>query len=366
LKKTNKDSVQKQQTALVFNLSGLGDTLLFLPALSLLKAQLPELRVVSMTMLKSCRDLLTASPLVDEVLYHPILSSSFLKNLFFFMGLRGRHFDYGILPYASNRIEYNVASFLCGAQKRMGHRYQLDPYASFTDLNHVIIRQVSTKHSVEENRDLLVAGGLLNTETHDLSQRNAITIPETDDQEAGAFFQKWIGRTIVGIHAGCNTLKNQHRRCYPPEKFARVLNAIQKKNPDVFFAIFSGDADRALTSQLVPHLEPTSFEVIEPRSILVCAGLIRRCGYFISNDSGLMHLAAYMKVPIVAIFGPTNPDFVHPWDVSHEVVRRGLPCQPCFNYSRRPLSCKEGIDFSCITDLAEMDVVNAFQKLRLK
>jgi heptosyltransferase-2 len=57
--------------------------------------------------------------------------------------------------------------------------------------------------------------------------------------------------------------------------------------------------------------------------------LIKRCRLFLTNDTGPMHIAAAFGVPLVAIFGPTNPATTSPYGPGHELVRHPVECSPC-------------------------------------
>ena len=82
-----------------------------------------------------------------------------------------------------------------------------------------------------------------------------------------------------------------------------------------------------------------------------------------TNDSGLMHIAAAMETPVVAILGPTNKNFIYPWRVKHALARLSLPCSPCFYYSPKPLSCKLNESYKCITDLGASEVSQALNEV---
>jgi heptosyltransferase-2 len=57
--------------------------------------------------------------------------------------------------------------------------------------------------------------------------------------------------------------------------------------------------------------------------------ILSRCRLFIGNDSGLMHIAAALAVPLVAIFGPTEPGKTSPLGKPHRLLHHGADCAPC-------------------------------------
>ena len=93
---------------------------------------------------------------------------------------------------------------------------------------------------------------------------------------------------------------------------------------------------------------------------------MKGCHYFVSNDSSLMHIAGALELPTVAIFGPTNETYVHPWKTRYEIVQTGIECRPCFIYSPKPLTCYR-VDpaehFMCVRDIEVDDVLAAIDRL---
>jgi ADP-heptose:LPS heptosyltransferase len=94
------------------------------------------------------------------------------------------------------------------------------------------------------------------------------------------------------------------------------------------------------------------------------AAVLERCDLFVGNDSGPMHIAAAMGVPVVAIFGPSNSQAWGPYtppleDSKHRIVSRDLPCMPCF-YRHHSLGLREGCGpRPCLTGLSASAVLTA-------
>ena len=83
------------------------------------------------------------------------------------------------------------------------------------------------------------------------------------------------------------------------------------------------------------------------------AAIMKRCSLFITNDSSLMHIAAALKLNVLALLGPTNKNYIYPWQTNFKIASLNLDCSPCFFYSPKPLSClREDVKFKCITELS--------------
>jgi ADP-heptose:LPS heptosyltransferase len=81
---------------------------------------------------------------------------------------------------------------------------------------------------------------------------------------------------------------------------------------------------------------------------------LRTCDLLLTNDTGTMHLAAFLGVPTVAIFGSTEPLLTGPLGPNHRIIRQHVSCSPCF-LKECPL------DFRCMEAVAVSEVVEAVQ-----
>jgi heptosyltransferase-2 len=77
----------------------------------------------------------------------------------------------------------------------------------------------------------------------------------------------------------------------------------------------------------------------------------------VSNDSGLMHVAAALNRPLVAVYGSTSPQFTPPLAEQVEIVRLGLECSPCFERT-----CRFG-HYDCLRQLKPRAVIEALDRL---
>lgn len=343
---------------LVLALSGLGDALMFSPALKLLRARYPEAQIDLLAMFKGVEELYARNPDVSQTMYRDFLGANPFASLFFVLGLRRKKYDVSINVYPANRWPYNVISRIIGAPKRLGHCYNHLSGRSLNMLNNVRVREDDHRHNVEENLRLVRLLGVGET-----TEAGPLQVHLTvEDRAAGAqwFRDHGIGSNdfVVGFHAGSALFKNHIRRRWAPEKFAG-LGARLASEGLAKILLFGGPEEYELNERINAMMNGAGIVVKTP-TLMSSVSIMERCSVFVVNDSGLMHIAAGLRLPIVTIFAYTNPRFVHPWQTEYRIIRRELECSPCFYYSPRPASCRWREDrWRCITHIGVEEVYDA-------
>ncbi len=347
---------------LISALSGIGDALMFSPALKLLRQNFPEAQVDILSMFKGVEELYSENSDIDSVIHWDFLKSNPISSLLFLFKLRRIKYDITINVYPSNRWPYNLISFLIGAKQRLGHDYNHLNFQSLNFLNNYRIREDDLMHNVEENVRLLE---LINVKLKGEIPPLQITLKE-DDKESAKEWLRMNGiaaeKKIVGFHAGSALMKNHAKRRWAPEKFAELgKTLIEKHNAAIL--LFGGPDEYELNERVNQMMEQKAVVVKVPTMMRTVA-LMNECSIFVVNDSGLMHIAASLGLPIVTIFAYTNPHYVYPWKTKYKLIRKDLECSPCFYYSPRPASCKWKEDkFRCITQIGVVEVLSSVEKL---
>ena len=132
---------------------------------------------------------------------------------------------------------------------------------------------------------------------------------------------RWENRCIIGIHPGCGDAQAYKR--WPPDRFASVADHLVQ-HYDAHVVLFGGPNEVSLTESIRSIMREAEVTVLTGRmSLLEAAACMTRCDLFISNDSGLMHLAAAVGTPVVAIFGPTSESKNAPLGSTSIIVRKG-------------------------------------------
>jgi len=346
---------------LVLCLPGLGDTLMFTPALTRLRVHFPDAHLTALVMYKSSYDVLDGNPNLDEVILWEFLKEGFLKSLRFMLRIRRERFDVSIIAFPANRLQYNVISFLAGAKRRLGHQYNHQNLIHFPFLNHETILESDELHNVEENLELV---SLLGVKVNGFQPTLEIYPSQADHECAEGFWDKhklFRKPLVFGMHVWSTTLKDMHLKCWDKAKFARLIDGL-KEDYDCEILLFEGPHDREVNEFI---LNTARCKPIVVRGITVkeMAAILRRCSLLVTNDSGVMHVGAAVRVPLVAIFGPTNDRWVGPLSDRCDIVKSDLPCQPCFIYSTRYLECKAGRSFECLNSIEVEDVLTAVKNV---
>ncbi|HSD63876.1 MAG TPA: glycosyltransferase family 9 protein [Ignavibacteriaceae bacterium] len=347
---------------LILALSGIGDALMFTPALELMRNELPDAQIDALVMYKGVREMYDRNPDFNNIFYFDFLKEGIVNSFKYVSGLRHKY-DASINVYPSNRKEYNLINFLISSEKRVGIKYLRKDSQNLGDLNNVRILENDFTHNVQSNIKLVEK--LLGKKFDEEPPLKFPLIKEDENFALKFISDKGIKNTniLIGFHPGSAILKNHIKRRWEPEKFAELGKLlIEQKNAKIL--IFGGPEENDLKANINGLISSSDSFIIDSGNLAESAALMAKCNLFVSNDSSLMHVASALKLKVVAILGPTNPHYIHPWKTEHIIVRLDLDCSPCFIYSPRPLICfRDDIKFKCIKELTVEMVYNASVKL---
>lgn len=325
---------------------GIGDVLMTTPALEIIKKNIPESEITYCTMSKGVFDILKGNPNIDNLVYFPFLGKNAFSALLQFLKEQSCRHSVNLNFYPSNRLHYNIISLLTFARQRIGHTYLRMNFSQLNWLKNKTIEEDDSLHCVEENIRLLQFLGL---------EVSADNIPPmniyltTLEIEAGMQYCKSISpsKCCIGVHAGTSVMKGHAARRWSKENFTLLLNNVK----DAHFVLFGTKEELEANQFIHDNVVPGRVTFVNNKTIREVAAIIRACDFFLSNDSGLMHLAAATGTPVIALVGPTNPVYIKPWNVPHKVVSAPNACCHCFRYSPKPLTCVSEKKFECLTGI---------------
>jgi heptosyltransferase-2 len=146
-----------------------------------------------------------------------------------------------------------------------------------------------------------------------------------------------------------------------PERFAETMRVIYERT-HCEWCIFGVANDRGITDEIVQLAAIPVTDLVGKTTLAELIDRLRECDLLVTNDTGTMHLAAYLGVPVVAIFGSTEPSLTGPLNLgedatgeAHTILRRHVECSPCFLRE-----CP--IDFRCMKAIASTDVIAAIEQ----
>ncbi len=335
---------------LVIALSGIGDALMFTPALKLLRKNLPEAEIDALVMYRGAKEIYDSNPNFNNVIHFDFLEEGAFKSLKFLFQLR-KKYDASINVYPSNRKEYNLINRIIGAKKRAAIIYLRKNKRNLGLLNNIKVLENDDVHNVQANIKLCEAlvGKKFNEEPP-----LEFFISEQEKKSASNFLRE-IGieenELVIGFHPGCATLKNHIKRRWEPEKFAELGKELIIKH-SARILIFGGPDEKELKEQISLLINSEKVNIVNAESLTKSAAIMKRCSVFVTNDSSQMHIAAALGLRVVAIIGPTNQNYIYPWKTEHQIVSLNLDCSPCFFYSPTPLICnRTDVKFKCIIEL---------------
>ena len=335
--------MQDIEKILILRPDGIGDALNSTPAISALRHAYQDAHI-SIVLRPPGAEILCMNPHIDEIIiYDPDgLHSSLTARLRFIKGLRSGGYDLAVVLRDSARC--NFMSYVSGARYRIGRRAGRKMF-SFT-LTHAVRKRdpKGTKHEIRRNMDVVRLAGAKNEGSGEL------VLCLSDDERAWAqdFLHSRDADTadpLAGIHPGGSS----YDKLWPAEYFAHVSDQLAQ----IYGArtiLFSGPGEEPLMEQIQSLM--TYPPILAARlKLRQSAALIERCSLFLCNDSGPMHIAVALKVPTVAIFGPT--DYVRWGHNSREavVIRQDMDCWPCSAHKcRKEFECIESVPISNVLD----------------
>ena len=118
-------------------------------------------------------------------------------------------------------------------------------------------------------------------------------------------------------------------KCWPAERFAAVADAlVDDFGVDVI--LFGSNSEIGICRQITGSMRHRAGTLAGQTSIGELPALFSRCQLFVGNDSGAMHVAAAVGLPVVAVFGSTDPDGTAPVTSLRRIIQHKVACSPCF------------------------------------
>ncbi len=341
-------SPQSCERILIVQLADIGDLILSTPSLAALREARPDAHLVLLTSAHAA-SVVQGQALVDEIVTFDRQAFNSSKSLLKPSNLRRLfslgHFDTVVfLHHFTLRLgTFKFALIALAAQSR--RRIGLDNGNGWFLTDRLPDDGFGARHQAQYWLNLV---GLLGA---DSSPRPAVVakevpsplppLPQGEGNQSLMLFQQLGIRNselTIALHAGSGGYSRARR--WDAASFAAVANTLHHEyGAQIVLVGGKGDDTAAVQAALtVPALD-ISGQTTLPQ----LAGVLSQADLFIGADSGVMHLAAAVGTPVVALFGPSNADAWGPWTPGGRsiIVRSGVECSPC-SYVGHGIGLREG------------------------
>lgn len=343
MKEFQYDSIRK---ILIRSVNWLGDAVMATPALSVIREHFPHAQITILAN-EMVSELLSHHPDIDSIItfHRQGIHRGVAGRLRLAAELRSHAFELAII--LPNSFDSAVVPWLAGIPARIGKCS--DGRTLLLNGRYHFVQAIPPRHEVDYYLDLLGHFGITGS-------RTPLRLYVTADEEhlaAERLAQSGVQPHdfVLGINPGASY--GSAKRWYP-DRFAQVARHLSQ-TWGAKVVIFGGPGETAIAADIEQNLEGT-VNVAGTTSVREMMALIKRCNFFITNDSGPMHVAAAFSVPLVAIFGSTDHTGTSPYSDNSVVVRNEVECAPC-----KLRECPT--DHRCMTSVTAKAVITAAMTL---
>lgn len=315
---------------LIIRFSSIGDIVLTSPVVRCLKNQFPEVEIHYLTKRRNA-DLLQANPYIDKIhLFGDSLPETIRE-------LNAENFDYVIDLHnnlRSLRVKLSLKSKSVSFNKLNFRKFLFTRFK---------INRMPEGHIVDRNLETIQRFNIVND-----GKGLDYFIPEEDEVSLTELPENFRNGYLALVLAGTYSTKRM-----PVEKFRKLISEYQLP-----FILLGGKSERPLARIILGWNMGEVVDYTGKLRINQSASLIEKSRLVISNDTGLMHIAAAFRKKILSVWGNTTPEFgMYPYlpgEGSEILEVQGLSCRPCSKLGYHECPKKH---FRCMNDLPESRIL---------
>lgn len=320
--------------------SWIGDTILAQPLLALLKRRHPAARIEVLAAGWSA-PLLARMAEVDAVIASPFRHGEFGFGARRALGRRLATADFSAAYVLPNSWKSALVPFFARVSRRIG--YQGESRYLLLNERH---RLDTARHPQLVQRYAALAGPL-----PDILPRPSLTSTAEQQQAARRALKLPLDHAPVIF---CPGAEYGPAKRWPAQHFAALARLVATPQDPVW--LIGSDKDAAVGDNIAAAAGGAALNLCGHSNLEQAIDLIAGARWVVSNDSGLMHVAAALERPLVALYGSSSAGYTPPLSPNARIVSRNLPCSPCFK-RECPLGhfdCMNGILPQQVADLMRM------------
>jgi lipopolysaccharide heptosyltransferase II len=315
---------------LVFAYHGLGNFILYTPALRALRERYPQARIdLQVGNNTGCEEVLAGAGVFDNI-YNLRYTAGLRAWMTRAREIRATRYDLIVNEFHSHSWPLALLVATSRAPYRLGHVTSPGWPAKFSRYSFVFnlpVRMRDDEHEIERYFDLVATVGATRVELAE--SRPFFHLSHADRRFAEEFLRAHgCAGMVIGVQAG--TSPTMRWKQWPPERYREVIERLLADESSAHIVLFGAANERAMIEELARGLGSRVCAAAGQTTVKQVAALIERCDLLVCNDSGLMHTAVAVGTPVVAVYGPTDIRRTRPVGPRHVVVRHALSCSPCF------------------------------------
>lgn len=327
----------------------IGDAVMTLPAVAAIRKTFPSAEI-HMLAKPWVAEVYKLSPDIDRIFLfkEPGEHQGIAGKLKLASDLRRERFDLAI--YLQNAIEAAILGWLARIPLRAGYNSDCRGFL----LTHPVTRtrEIRSVYQVDYYLHMVKSLGC------EPASRDAILSPaKISDKAEHCLKERGLSNIPVRIGLAPGAMYGPAKRWFP-DRFGAAAKDLER----TFQAraiIFGSKGDMEAAQTVQDAMGGTALNIAGQTDLSEAIALISRCSIFITNDSGLMHVAGALGVPTLAIYGSTNPVTTPPPGKNSVIIRKEVPCSPCLKKV-----CPT--DFRCMEDITTSEVVEKAKAILVK
>jgi heptosyltransferase-3 len=343
LVKATKELPKSIARILLIQLGDLGDVVLTMPVIRVLRQHYPGCRL-AVAVREKARDLLTDCPWLDDTVSIRPVEQGFVEKVRyqvkFFRALRASCFDLAIDLRTGSRGA--ILAYLSGAPYRLG-RFADDGHLWRNRLFTHLVRPPAEKelgqHAAEHGLNILSP---LHVGVKDPVPR--LTVSESSREKALRIIHETgvPDRPMIAIHPFSLWAYKE----WGANRWSRLMGVLAERGR--FAIVLTGSPEeRSRAQKIAAACRAPVFNLAGKTPLRVLPALFQRCRLVIGVDTVALHLAAAVGTPTIGLFGPSSPVTWAPRGEEHAVVAKTYPCVPC-----RKKGCEDSEVSRCLEELS--------------
>ncbi len=334
---------------LIVKPSSLGDIIHTLPVVPMIRRNLPD-AVISWVVNEEYARLLDLSPDIDNVIIFRRHYWNRFRNWpkLFSFARELKELKPDLALDFQGLFRSGLICFLSGARRRVGWRSAREGAIYF--YNERVLLPANLEHAVEKNFFLLQSA----LQIDDSVQDSGLSCSEIDVRNSRRLLEKYeidcqVPSLIISPAARWDS------KIWSPDFFAAVAEKVWRRLPDLN-VLLVGQADERPLGVMIAEACKERGKIVNlmgETELGTLVALLRQSDVVLTNDSGPMHLAAALEIPVIALFGPTDPRKTGPYGEVHQVFQGKCDQGPC-----QQRVCRKGTN-ECHAAVSSTEVANA-------